>query len=212
MLDSFPGAPRAFLLYMHMQFRDNGLMRSFLIAIVAVAVLPAAPASDYTSAKAKIKSIELDRLPAGATVFFTPAELNAFAREEVTKVAPEGVRNPRLELRQGAATGYADVDFAKLKESTSGGELNWLLARMLSGERPVRVDARITSSNGRAQVDVERVDIGGVSITGSALEYLIQHFLWAYYPEAAVNKPFDLAHRMRKIEVRPSGATVTIGN
>jgi hypothetical protein len=186
-------------------------MRGFLVAIVAAAALLAVPASDYTSAKAKIESIEQDRLPAGSTVFFTPAELNAYAREEVAKAAPEGVRNPRLELRQGAATGYADVDFAKLKESTSGGELNWLLARMLAGERPVRVDARITSGNGRAQVDVQRVDIGGVSISGSALDYLIQHFLWAYYPEASVNKPFELAHRMRKIDVRPSGATVTIG-
>jgi hypothetical protein len=194
-----------------MRIRDNGVMRGFLIAAVAAAVLSASPASDYTSAKAKIESIEQDRLPPGSKVFFTPAELNAYARVEVPKVAPEGVRDPRLELGRGAASGFAYVDFAKLKESTSGGELNWFLSQMLSGERPLRVDANIRSGNGTMQIDVQRVTIGGISISGSALDYLIQHFLWAYYPEAKVNKPFELAHRMQKIDVQPSGVTVTIG-
>ena len=41
-----------------MRIRDNGSMRGFLIAIVAAAALLAVPASDYTSAKSKIESIE----------------------------------------------------------------------------------------------------------------------------------------------------------
>lgn len=186
-------------------------MRRFLLAILAAVVLLAAPASDYTSAKRKIDAIEQDRLPAGSKVVFTPAELNAYARAEVLKVAPQGVRDPRLELRQGAATGFAYIDFAKVREAATGEQSSWLVERLLSGERPVRVDARIRSGNGTAQVDVERVDISGVTISGSTLDYLIQRFLWAYYPDAKVNRPFELAHRMQRIDVAPSGATVTIG-
>ena len=58
--------------------------------------------------------------------------------------------------------------------------MGWFMAKLLSGERPVRVDVRIRSSHGQAVVDLDRVEISGMAISGSALDYLIRNFLWLY--------------------------------
>ena len=77
--------------------------------------------------------------------------------------------------------------------------------------RTGRVNARIRSSGGQATVDVHRVEISGVAIDGAPLDFLIQHFLLAIYPNSVVGRPFALGHRMEKLEVRPRGVTVSIG-
>ncbi len=42
------------------------------------------------------------------------------------------------------------------------------MKNLFAGERPVMVTARFSSANGKARVDVERVEISGVPIQGSA--------------------------------------------
>ena len=87
----------------------------------------------------------------------------------------------------------------------------WLMAWLLEGERPVQVTVRITSGTGEATVDVERVDVSGVTIRGSALDFLISNFLLPYYPEAKIGKPFELGHRIDRLDIQPSGVNVVIG-
>jgi hypothetical protein len=82
------------------------------------------------------------------------------------------------------------------------------MAKLLDGERPVSVTARIRSDAGHATVDVERVEISGVIVDGRTLEFLIQNFLLALYPNAAVGRPFELGHNIRKLDVQPRGVTV----
>jgi hypothetical protein len=176
------------------------------IALLCLATLGAAP-DDYVSAKQKFDSIENGRLKAGSRVELSVRELDAYAEREV----PEGVRNPRLQLpAAGMATGIAMVDFGKLRRAL-GFQTGWLMSKLLDGDRPVSVTARIHSAGGRATVDLERVEISGVAIDGRTLDFLIENILLPLYPNAVVGRPFELGHRIEKVDVGPGAAAVLIG-
>jgi hypothetical protein len=85
------------------------------------------------------------------------------------------------------------------------------MSRLLDGERPVSVTARIRSGGGKATVDVQSVEISGLTIDGKTLDFLIQNFLLAMYPDAVVGKPFDLRHRIDRLEIQPGSVGVVIG-
>ena len=163
--------------------------------------------SDYVSAQKKMDSIESDRLKAGTRVEFAPAELNAYAEHE----APAGVRNPRIQLgTREVVTGSALVDFNKV-ERAQGNKPGWLMSKLLEGERPVSVKVRIRSGHGEATVEVERVEISGIAMDGRTLEFLIQNVLLPLYPSAVVGKPFELGHRIEKLDVGTAAVGVVLG-
>jgi hypothetical protein len=176
------------------------------IPLLGLATLGAAP-NDYLSAKQKFDSIESGRLRAGSRVELSVGELDAYAEREV----PEGVRNPRLQLlAPDVATGIAMVDFGKLRRA-HGYQTGWLMSKLLDGDRPVSVTARIHSAGGRATVDLQRVEISGVAIDGSTLDFLIQNVLLPLYPDAVLGRPFEMGHRIEKLDVGPATVAVLIG-
>jgi hypothetical protein len=181
--------------------------RLWAVSILIVAASLAGAASDYyASAKAKFNSIEAERLPSGARVFLTIPELNAWVARE----APAGVRNPRVRVSaRDLATGAAFIDFGKLERS-AGLQPGWLMSKILDGERPVSVTARVRSSAGRATVDLQRVEISGIVIDGHTLDFLIQNFLIPMYPDAIVGRPFALGHRIERFDVSPNAVSVLL--
>ena len=182
---------------------------AIFLAAAHFQAVPAAPLDDYASAQEKFARIESDRLPAGARIELSAAELNAYLAREAPKVT-DGVRDLRLELvGDGMARGTATIDFARVQRS-QGHPPGWLLSRLLEGERPVSVRARIRSSGGQATVDVQRVEVSGVTIQGGPLDFLIQHFLLPLYPDAVVGRPFTLGHRMDRLDIRPRVVTVVL--
>ena len=176
------------------------------LALSAV-VVAALAASDYYSAKRKIDLIEDERAAPGSRIVLTARELIAYAAREL----PEGVRDPRLQLGNDSATGFAYIDFLKLRAAMGEPPPNPILASLLEGERPVRVTAHMTSAAGRATIDVDSVEISGVAISGRALDFVIKYFLIPNYPDAKIGQPFELHHHVERIEVRPAGVTVFIG-
>ncbi len=72
------------------------------------------------------------------------------------------------------------------------------------------MDAQIHSGGGQAVVNLERVEVSGIAVSGRALDYLIRNFLWTYYPEAKVGRPFELAHHIERLEVRPAQVHVVM--
>src|SRR3978361_145 len=104
--------------------------------MVAAASLWAA-VYDSHSARNKLDAIETGRAPKGARIVFSPAELNAVVAEAATLHAPQGARNTRLVLGAGVATGYADIDFLKLRQAATGESVGWLMKNLFAGERPV---------------------------------------------------------------------------
>ena len=181
--------------------------RLWAVSILIVAVSLGGAAHDsYASAKLKFDSIEADRLPSGARVLLTIPELNAW----VVKEAPAGIRNPRLRVSaRDIATGAALIDFGKLERS-AGLQPGWLMSKILDGERPVSVTARVRSSAGRATVDIQRVEVSGIVTDGRTLDFLIQNFLIPMYPDAIVGRPFALGHRIERLDVAPNAVTVLL--
>jgi hypothetical protein len=185
--------------------------RHILLALTClITPLASGGLSDYDAAVHKISLIEQDQLKPGARVVLTAQELNAYARREATEVAPNGIRNPRLELGAGTATASALVDFEKLRRA-EGKPPSGLMAYLLGGERPVSVTTSIRSSRGTATVNVERVEISGIVVEGRLLDFLIQNYLVPLYPTAKVGQPFELGHRIERLDVQPAAVAVWIG-
>lgn len=184
--------------------------RLFLALPLAVAPPLRSAQSDYLSAKRKLDQIESDRLKPGSRIALTPQELSSYAQYEAQKAYPGGVRNTSIQLGSGVATGSALIDFGKIRRA-QGQAPGWMMSRLLDGERPVNVTARLRSSGGYATVDVQSVDVSGFTIEGDVLDYLIRNYLLPNYPNAKIGEPFQLRHRVERIEVRPAAVNVVIG-
>jgi hypothetical protein len=59
---------------------------------------------------------------------------------------------------------------------------------------------------------VDRVEVSGIPLSGSALDYIIDNYLHEYYPDAKIGRPFELAHNIDRLEVRPTGVQVVVAN
>ncbi|MBZ5578473.1 MAG: hypothetical protein LAP40_18065 [Acidobacteriia bacterium] len=179
-------------------------------ALAACVATLGAVSSDYLSVERKFRSIESGQLQTGSRVHLSPRELNAYVEHQLPAVTG-GVRQPRLRLiRPGVAEGTALVNFAEIGRS-QGHPPGWLMSQLLEGEHPVSVTATIRSASGSATVNLLSVEISGVKIEGETLHFLIQHFLLPLYPNAAVDRPFELGDRIEKLDVQPSGVDVLIG-
>ena len=177
--------------------------------LAAAAAILAAPVPDPAAqVRARIEIIQSGKARRGAVYTFTSGELNAYARRELPLAVPRGVRQPRLELGTDSATGYALIDFLKLQSDAGG--TPWLIAKLIEGERPVKVSARIRSAGGRATVSLERVEISGLAVSGATLDFLIRNFFLPLYPNAKINQPFGLGDRVERIEVNPASARVVM--
>ncbi|HEY7337042.1 MAG TPA: hypothetical protein VH639_19265 [Bryobacteraceae bacterium] len=181
----------------------------FLFALGAATL--AAADSDYERAHSKLERISNYQLKPGETVVFTPAEINAWARVAVPETVPEGIRNPRVELGAGTATGSALVDLLKMRQA-QGKATNPLIAKMLEGERPLKIFVRLESGGGRCTVYLTRVELGNASAEGAILDFLVKNFFLPLFPDAKIDEPFDLGYDMKKIELRPDGVRVTMKN
>jgi hypothetical protein len=183
-----------------------------LAVLAFAACLGASTISDPASAvRHKLDIIQNGRAKPGSVFTFSASELNAYARSELPTIVPEGVRQPRLELGSGTATGSAVVDFLKLRHG-QGETTPWLISKLIEGEKLVRVNARIQSAHGRATVYLQRVEISGLAVSGSTLDFLIHNFFLPLYPNAKINEPFELQDNVDRIEVAPEQARVVIRN
>jgi hypothetical protein len=159
----------------------------------------------------KFGLIENGRLRAGSRIDFTAGELTDWTREQAAVCFPGAIRNLRWDFSANAATAYADIDFVKLRQATTGEEPGWLMRNLFSGERGVVVKAHLASAAGRARVDLEAVQISGVSIGGRALDLLISDYVRPNFPEVKVAEWFPLADRVDRVILTRSGASVFIG-
>lgn len=178
-----------------------------MLALAAIAPLHATDAI-VERALNKLDLIESGRAKRGSVIVFTPTEMNAWARARVPAMY-QGIRNPSVELGSGAASGFAFVDFLKLRQG-EGLQTNALLARLIEGERPLKVSIRLESASGRATAYLTRLELSGVAVTGTALDFLVNQFFLHLFPDAKVNKPFDLPDNIDRIDIQPDGVHVTI--
>jgi len=176
--------------------------RIFLLLTLLAAVPLVASRSEYLSIKRKFESIEKKQNKPGARISIPSRELNAYVQTELPLVAPPGIRNPIVELHgNNLATGRALINFLTLRQAKGGNKPNWLLRKMLDGEREVAVTTRVSSSGGTATVFIERVEVSGVPIEGQALDFIIDHYLLPNYPDAKIGKPIKLEYNIDRLKV-----------
>src|SRR3954447_722506 len=186
------------------------MRRPLLLLAVALASTAVGSKGEYDSIKRKFDQIEKQQLKPGARVAITTGELNSYVQTELPKVAPDGIRQPVVELTGGnTATGRALIDFVKLR-SAQGQPPGFFLRTLLQGEHSVSVTTRVRSGGGTATVDIEKVEIEGIPIQGAALDFLIRNYLLPRYPSAKIGKPFDLNYKMDRLEVTPGMAWVVM--
>lgn len=151
----------------------------------------------------KAEAIERQNSGAGTRFHFTPRELDAWMRDEAKSRVPGCVRDLSLTFGAGRGTANMRVDFLKLRHAATGQTPGWLAMKLLGGERPVVVTARLTSRGGRARVDVERVEISGVPIGGRMLQFVIDDYLRPTFPSTKVSEWFPLGYRIDHVSVSP---------
>ncbi|HUJ50555.1 MAG TPA: hypothetical protein VLW25_10160 [Bryobacteraceae bacterium] len=188
---------------------DRIIATTVLATLVWVAPVSSAADLQVERVNRKIDLIQSGHARPGSVVVFTVAELNVWGRAKAVEVAPEGLRQARLELGNGTATAYALVDFLKLRHA-AGIETNWVVAKLIEGEKPLKVMASIQSGHGRATVHLTRVELGGIAVSGAPLDFLIQTFFMPLYPDARIDQPFELADGVDRIEVTPAEARAYI--
>jgi hypothetical protein len=153
--------------------------------------------------------VETGQAKPGSVIVFTASEINAWARIAIPLIVPEGIRDPRVELGAGEGAAYALVDFLKMRQA-AGVQTNWMISKLIEGERPIKVSLRLESGAGRCTVFLRRFELSGVVVSGSVLEFLIKTFFLPLYPEAKIGEPFDLGYRIERIDIRPAGLRVAI--
>ena len=173
--------------------------------LAAAAIAPSVdPAADV---ERKIQLIESGHTRRGSMITFPVADLNAWIRVQAHELVPEGFRQSKLTLGNGSATATALVDFIKIRHA-AGVETNWLVSKLIEGEKPVLVTATLRCAHGQATVHPVRVEIGGLAVTGATLDFLIENFLLPMFPNATIDKPFPLADGVDRIDITPEAAWV----
>jgi len=160
------------------------------------------PSSEAATAATKLELIRSGRVTAGTTILFTAREINQYAAAHMAEYFPRGLRNARVELGNGSATGTALVDFVKVRQ-VAGQTTNWLVAKLIEGERPLKIVTSIQSAHGRATVYLRSVEIAGVAISGPALDFLIDNFVKPIFPDIRINEEFPLLDNLERVEARP---------
>lgn len=173
----------------------------------AVFLLTAAGITEHDRVQHRFDAIEEHKVPPGAKLTFTQRELNAWVAVEAPKAVPDGLREPHVELGEGTVTGSALIDFVKVEQSR-GKTMNWLMAKLLAGEKPVRVTVDWKSEGGQATAVLKSVEISGTVITGSVLDFLVNNFFQPLFPDARIDQPFPLADGIDRIDIRPRAALV----
>ena len=135
----------------------------------------------------------------------TEREINAYVASSYVKL-PVGVQSVRFHGRPGVIDAVARVDFDQITASKR--ESNPLLY-LFSGTHDVHVVANAHASGGRGQVQIESVDIDGVSVPRMALEFFISHYLTPKYPDIGMTSTFKLGFRVDTATVGNGTLTIT---
>jgi hypothetical protein len=184
-------------------------MRTLIAIMIAGPLLASAADSLYDRAERKLQAIENRRVKRGSAVSFTPQEIDAWARVAVPAVVPEGIRDEHVELFDGSASGSAVVDLLKMRQA-KGAQPNWFMSRLLAGERPLKVWVRVESGGGRCTVYLTRVELSGVVMKETVLDFLVRTFFMPLYPDAKINQPFDLDYDIDRIDITPRAVIATM--
>jgi hypothetical protein len=157
------------------------------------------------SARAKIAMIREDQAPAGAVIPISAQEWNAWIRAELAGEPELGLREPKVTLGDGQVTFEVLADFGKLARGANG-----VFARLLEGERTVKLVARPETAAGQVTVRLELLEINGVALSGVLLNAAAELVMAAVFDGVRVNQPFAMGHNIDRAAIEPGLVRVFI--
>ncbi|BDC51167.1 hypothetical protein F183_A34830 [Bryobacterales bacterium F-183] len=181
-----------------------GRVRVLVYLAVASTLLAA---NDAASCQRKFDEIKNDRAKPGSVYTFTPAEINAWSRWKLPQEIPQGMREPSVQFGNNSGTGRALIDLLKMQHA-KGAKPNWLIEKLIEGERPMAIGVAIQSGGGYATVKLLSVEISGVRASGGVLDFLIRTFFRPLYPEAHIDEKFEMGNNVERLEIYPDRALV----
>jgi hypothetical protein len=159
------------------------------------------------AARNKITSIKKDKAAPGSTIVLSSQELNAWARAELGE-EDLGVKSPKIVLGPGSLHLEAVADFGKL----AGGKNNQdgMLAKMLAGDRTIKMAMRPEAASGKLTVHLDLVEISGVQLTGTLLRLAASLVLAKLSGDIVLDEPFKLGHNVDSASVSPEAVRINI--
>ena len=179
-----------------------------VLAVLAVSVIASAATVDpvYLSAQKKMDLLDSGRAKRGTLVSLSPVELNAWVRTRTPQVVA-GMREPRIELGAGTLKGYALVDLIQMMKA-QGSPVSPMFAPMVAGEHPVMISVHLESAPGKCTVFLDEVQFSGTALSGGLLNFLIKAFFEPMFPDAKIDRPFQLKEPMERLDIRADGVRV----
>jgi hypothetical protein len=139
-------------------------------------------------------------------VVVTERQLNSFVNLSLAERIPAEVSGLELHLGQGRLTARANVDMDRLRGRIPEGGASTLLSLfLLSGTVPVDLRARVEGAAGVGHVELEEVQIGGVSMPPSVLVQAVRYATRsAEQPDGVdITAPVALPWTARRVRVEP---------
>jgi len=172
-----------------------------------VSAAPAAPPATSTSTpsagssrlaasmQSKINYIEQNARkspPNPAPTVMTEEEINAYLASGQVQL-PQGVNKVRLQGQSGKVDAFLNVDFDKIRE---GQHSSNPLMGLFSGVHDVTVETDASGAGGQGKVHVNTVSLDGTEIPHMALEYFVDKYITAKYPNIGMDSQFKLPERI----------------
>jgi len=152
-----------------------------------------------------IRENSLQNPPDQTPTIMTEEEVNDYLNSGRVDL-PQGVKKVTLHGQSGVVTGFVNVDFDEIR---SGQRSSNPLLSIFSGKHDVRVDGDVAGSGGQGKVHVRSVSIDGIDVPRVALEYFVQKYVTAKYPNVGLDSQFKLPNRIDLATVGYHKLTVT---
>jgi len=160
-----------------------------------------------TSMQSKINYIEQNARkspPNPAPTVLTEDEINAYLASGQVQL-PQGVNKVRLQGQSGKVDAFLNVDFDKIRE---GQHSSNPLMGFFSGVHDVTVETDASGASGQGKVHVNSVSLDGTEIPHMALEYFVDKYITAKYPNIGMDSQFKLPDRIDSATVGYHKVTV----
>ena len=160
------------------------------------------------SMQAKINYIEQNGSkthPDQRPTVITEEEVNDYLTSGQVKL-PQGVNKVTLEGQSGQVNAFLVVDFDKIREGQNSS--NPLLG-LFTGVHNVKVETDAAGSGGMGKVHVNSVYLDGTEIPHMALEYFVEKYVTAKYPNIGMDSQFKLPDKIDTAIVGYHKVTVT---
>jgi hypothetical protein len=135
----------------------------------------------------------------------TQDEGNAYFAEGGVKM-PKGVTGLKVTAQPGILDGHAKVDFDVITEKARS--KNPLLG-VFTGIHDVHLVAQAGGTNGTGTITVQKVELDGVEIPQMMLQFFVDRYLKAKYPNVGLTSTFKLPLRIDSAVVE-SGKAVLV--